>query len=81
MGVCKWTLGVFPSMERTVRKRGSYSVSTKGVISPDCTVEITGEEVTNAEIAQETRDLLIALQTAITPEVRDKLALNLVSGE
>lgn len=48
-------------MEKTVRKRVSVSLTAKGVKTFDCTVEITGDEVSTLEVLKQSDGLVAQL--------------------
>jgi SOS-response transcriptional repressor LexA len=56
-------------MEKQTRKRVEVSTSVKGVHTYSCTVEITGDEVTDAEIVEASTALVRELDELYPPQL------------
>ena len=58
-------------MEKTVRQRVGVSTSVKGIKTFDCTVEITGDDVSQDEVLEQS-DALVKALDARYPAVQEK---------
>ena len=58
-------------MEKTIRQRVGVSISVKGIKTFDCTVEITGDDVSQDEVLERS-DALVKALDARYPPVQEK---------